>query len=217
MKAGRYVLLAISDNGCGMDSDTISKIFDPFFTTKEIGKGTGLGLATVYGIVKQNGGHIWVYSELNRGTTFKVYLPAADHKVGLAPKSEAERLPPKAVGKTVLLVEDDSLMRRVTRQMLEDHGYIVVEAEDGKMALERLQSHAKGIDVALTDVVMRGMSGPELALELTKLHPAMKVVYMSGYTGELIAQHNGIDREIPLLEKPFTKASLLKTIHAAVV
>ncbi len=217
MKAGRYVLLAISDNGCGMDSVTISKIFDPFFTTKEIGKGTGLGLATVYGIVKQNGGHIWVYSELNRGTTFKIYLPAADHKVGLAPKFEAERLPPKVAGKVVLLVEDDSLMRRVTRQILEDHGYSVVEAEDGKMALERLQSHAKGMDVALTDVVMRGMSGPELALELTKLHPAMKVVYMSGYTGELIVQHNGIDREIPLLEKPFTKASLLKIIHAALV
>src|ERR1019366_7832460 len=181
MKAGRYVLLAISDNGCGMDPVTLSKIFDPFFTTKEVGKGTGLGLATVYGIVKQSGGHIWVYSEPNRGTTFKIYLPAADHKLGLAPKAEAETLPPKAHGKTVLLVEDDDLMRGMTRQMLEDHGYGVVEAEDGNSALERLGSHDGSIDVALTDVVMRGMSGPEFARELRNSHPDINVVYMSGY------------------------------------
>ncbi len=214
MKPGRYVLLAISDNGCGMDAVTLSKIFDPFFTTKEIGKGTGLGLATVYGIVKQSGGHIWVYSELNRGTTFKIYLPAADHKVGMAPKSEIEALPPKADGKTVLLVEDDDLMRTMTRQMLEDHGYRVVEADGAKQALECLGSNSS-IDLTLTDVVMRGMSGPELALQLTNLSPAMKVVYMSGYTGELIAQGNGLSQEITLLEKPFTKAALLKILHAA--
>lgn len=212
--AGRYVLLAISDNGIGMDPVTLTKIFDPFFTTKEIGKGTGLGLATVYGIVKHNGGYILVYSELNHGTTFKVYLPAADHKLGLAPKFEAEALPPKAHGRTVLLVEDDALMRTVTRQMLQDHGYAVVEAEDGNSALERLRSHAASIDVALTDVVMRGMSGPEFARRLKNLHPAISVVYMSGYTGELIAQSDGLDHGT-LLEKPFTKAALLKTLHAA--
>jgi CheY-like chemotaxis protein len=216
MKAGRYVLLAISDNGCGMDPVTLSKIFDPFFTTKEVGKGTGLGLATVYGIVKQSGGHIWVYSEPNRGTTFKIYLPAADHKLGLAPKAKAEALPPKAHGKTVLLVEDDDLMRGMTRQMLEDHGYGVVEAEDGNSALEHLGSRDGSIDVALTDVVMRGMSGPEFARLLRNSHPAINVVYMSGYTGELIAQAEGLDQGITLLEKPFTKAALLKTIHAAI-
>ena len=137
MKPGRYVLLAISDNGCGMDAVTLSKIFDPFFTTKEIGKGTGLGLATVYGIVKQSGGNVLVYSEPNRGTTFKVYFPAADHKMGIAPKAEAETLPPRAQGKTVLLVEDDVLMRGLTRQLLEGHGYVVVEADDGNAALAR--------------------------------------------------------------------------------
>ena len=215
MKPGRYVMLAISDNGCGMDAITLSKIFDPFFTTKELGKGTGLGLATVYGIVKQSGGNVLVYSEPNRGTTFKVYFPAADHKMGLAPKAEAEVLPPRAQGKTVLLVEDDALMRNLTRQMLEAHGYVVVEAENGNAALERLRSNSIGFDLALTDVVMRGMSGPELALQIIGSHPNTKVLYMSGYTGELIAQNDGGQLEIPLLEKPFTRAALLKAIHAA--
>ncbi len=214
MKPGRYVLLAISDNGCGMDAVTLSKIFDPFFTTKEIGKGTGLGLATVYGIVKQSGGNVLVYSEPNRGTTFKVYFPAADHKMGIAPKAEAEALPPRAQGKTVLLVEDDVLMRGLTRQLLEGHGYVVVEAEDGNAALARLRSNSETFDVALTDVVMRGMSGPELALQIMSSHPGTKVIYMSGYTGELIAQNDGSRLDIPLLEKPFTRAALLKAVHA---
>ena len=133
LKPGRYVLLAISDNGIGMDAVTLSKIFDPFFTTKEVGKGTGLGLATVYGIVKHSGGHIWVYSEPNRGTTFKIYLPAADHKLGIAPKvRNPRRCLRKRMVKRFLLVEDDALMRSLTRQMLEDHGYSVVEAEGRK-------------------------------------------------------------------------------------
>jgi PAS domain S-box-containing protein len=213
MKAGRYVLLAISDNGIGMDPITLSKIFDPFFTTKEVGKGTGLGLATVYGIVKQSGGHIWVYSEPNRGTTFKIYLPAADHKLGILPKTEVEALPPRARNKTLLLVEDDRLMRTVISEMLQNHGYAVVEAEDGNAAIERL--HHNSIDVVLTDVVMRGMSGPEFARRLKISHPAINVVYMSGYTGELLTQADGFDEGITLLEKPFTKATLLKTMHKA--
>lgn len=215
LKAGRYVLLAISDNGSGMDEVTASQIFEPFFTTKEVGKGTGLGLATVYGIVKQHGGHIWVYSEVGRGTTFKIYLPAADHKLGLAPKAETEALPPKVQGKTVLLVEDDALMRTLTRQMLLDHGYSVIEAEDGSAALQKLKSNTRSIDLTLTDVVMRGMSGPELALELTRQYPGMKVVYMSGYTGELIAQNGDSMQGIAMLDKPFTRAALLKKIHAS--
>ena len=214
MAAGRYVMLAISDNGSGMDENTISRIFEPFFTTKEMGKGTGLGLATVYGIVKQSGGHIWVYSEPGRGTTFKIYLPCADHKMGIAPETHAEMLPPRRDGTTLLLAEDDAIMRKLTRKMLEEHGYKVLEADNGKAALELIASDHVSVDLALTDVVMKEMSGPELVLRLLDSHPQMKVVYMSGYTGELIAKQ-GLNSGIRLLEKPFTRASLLNTIDAA--
>jgi len=213
MTAGRYVMLAVSDNGSGMDQATVSRIFEPFFTTKEMGKGTGLGLANVYAIVKQAGGHIWVYSEPGHGTTFRIYLPCADHKLGVVPEVKAEALPPRREGTTILLVEDDEAMRSLTRQMLEEHGYRVVEAEDGKTALERVGSDHE-IDLTLTDVVMRGMSGPELVLRLTESHPEMKILYMSGYTGDLVSDRKA-DAGIALLEKPFTRASLLKTVHAA--
>jgi len=212
MAPGRYVMLAISDNGVGMDEATRSRIFEPFFTTKEIGKGSGLGLATVYGIVTQSGGHVWVYSEVGHGTTFKIYLPSADHKLGADSETRAEALPPKRDGFTILLAEDDPLMRRLTRKMLEEHGYIVLEAIDGEAALEVIRSER--IDLILTDVVMKGMNGPELVLRLIDSHPEMKVVYMSGYTGELIAKR-GVDSGIRLLEKPFTRADLLKTVDAA--
>jgi PAS domain S-box-containing protein len=214
MKAGRYVMLAVSDNGVGMDESTRSRIFEPFFTTKEMGKGTGLGLATVYGIVKQSGGDIWVYSEPDRGTTFKIYFPSAEHKVGTAPAEQAEALPARREGVTLLLAEDDPLMRRLTKKMLEQHGYTVLESEDGQTALDALTANHKKIDVVLTDVVMKGMSGPELVLRLMDRHPEVKVVYMSGYTGELVA-NQGVEGGIRLLEKPFTRASLLKMIDAA--
>ena len=136
MTAGRYVLLAISDNGIGMDEATRSRIFEPFFTTKDSGKGTGLGLATVYGIIKQNGGHIWVYSELGHGTTFKIYLPSAEHKLGIGQEARAEALPAKREGMTVLLAEDDPILRKLTRKMLEAHGYKVMEAIDGEAAMD---------------------------------------------------------------------------------
>jgi CheY-like chemotaxis protein len=208
---GRYVVLAVSDNGTGMDEATRARIFEPFFTTKEIGKGSGLGLATVYGIVKQSGGHVWVYSEPGHGTTFKIYLPSAEHKVGSAPEAPREALPPRREGVTVLLAEDDAVMRRLTRKMLEGHGYQVLEAEDGQSALQVIASHPGPIHLVLTDVVMKGMNGPELVLRIMDSHTETKVVYMSGYTGELVA-HQGIDTGIRLLEKPFTRADLLKTI-----
>jgi signal transduction histidine kinase len=215
MPAGRYTMLAVSDTGTGMDRETASRIFEPFFTTKETGKGTGLGLATVYGIVKQAGGHIWVYSEPGRGTTFKTYFPCADQKIGLAPEPATESILPARAGTTILLVEDDEIMRTLTRKMLEENGYNVVAAKDGQVALEVIGSMDGRIDLILTDVVMRGLSGPELVLRVNASHPEIKVLYMSGYTGELIAEHEGLHRSIDLLEKPFTRAALLKSVHSA--
>ena len=215
MAAGKYVLLTVSDTGTGMDETTISRIFEPFFTTKETGKGTGLGLATVYGIVKQSAGHILVYSEPGHGTTFKIYLPSAEHKIGIGSGTEVETVSPKRQAATILLVEDDEIMRSLTRQLLQEHGYTVVEADDGKSALEWAESHPVPVDLLLTDVVMRRMSGPELVERLHASRPDLKVVYMSGYTGELIAEREMLKRGITLLEKPFTRTALLNTIHAS--
>ena len=213
MAAGKYVQLAISDTGNGMDEATVSRIFEPFFTTKEAGKGTGLGLATVYGFVMLSAGHILVYSEPGHGTTFKIYLPNAEHKIGLASKAEAETVGPKRHGTKILLVEDDETMRSLTRKVLEEHGYTVVEADDGKSALEWAEAHPGPIDLLLTDVVMRRMSGPELVDRLSAAQPNLKIIYMSGYTGELIAEREVLKRGITLLEKPFTRTALLNTIH----
>ena len=215
MTAGRYVMLSVSDNGAGMNKQTVARIFEPFFTTKEAGKGTGLGLSTVYGIVKQSGGNIWVYSEPGRGTTFKVYLPSAEHKIELIARPEAEPLPPRREGITVLVVEDDDLMRAATRRMLEEHGYTVIEAANGSAALQLLDSSRTHIELALTDVIMPGMSGPELAMRLIESRPAVRAVYMSGYTGQLLSEQDGVRPDIALLEKPFTRAALLKTLHEA--
>jgi len=216
MKPGKYVLLSISDSGSGMDEATVARIFEPFFTTKEAGKGTGLGLAIVYGIVKQSGGHIWVYSEPGRGTTFKIYLPSAEEKIGLPAELPLEAgVATRRGTATILLVEDDDIMRSLTRRLLEEQGYKILEAGDAKAALELASADHTQIDLLLTDVVMRGLSGPELVLRLSELRPATKVVYMSGFTGELIAEHDGTINGIALLEKPFTRASLLKTIQAA--
>jgi PAS domain S-box-containing protein len=214
MAPGKYVMLAVSDTGTGMNEGTVSRIFEPFFTTKEAGKGTGLGLATVYGIVKQSGGHIMVYSEPGQGTTFKIYLPSVEHKIGLGSKPEAEGVSPKRHGTSILLVEDDEIMRGLTRKLLEEHGYAVIEADDGKSALEWVESHPDRIDLLLTDVVMRRMSGPELVERLNASQPNLKIVYMSGYTGELMANREVLKTGVTLLEKPFSRTALLNTIHA---
>ncbi len=211
---GRYVMLAVSDNGIGMDASIRTRIFEPFFTTKDVGKGTGLGLATVYGIVHQNRGHIWVYSELGHGTSFKIYLPCAAEKAGFVNEADEEHVPAKVEGVTVLLVEDDPLLRRLTKHMLEDQGYTVIEAENGSAALEKSASHKGSLDLVLTDVVMPVVSGPQLILQLVESRPESKFLYMSGYTGELVTEQ-GADSNIALLEKPFTRASLLRAVQRA--
>jgi two-component system, cell cycle sensor histidine kinase and response regulator CckA len=213
-KAGSYVALRVSDTGHGMDKATQARIFEPFFTTKGPGKGTGLGLSTVYGIVKQNGGHIQVYSEPGKGTTFTIYLPQA---VGAA---EALKAPEAAIAlprgaETVLLVEDEEALRILARNCLETYGYTVLEVADANAALLRAQQHTGPIGLLLTDVVMPGMNGRELAIRLTRSRPEMKVLYMSGYARDLIAQYGVLDPDILLLEKPFTLLTLLTKVYQA--
>ena len=184
MTPGDYVLLAVSDSGVGMEPAIVSRIFEPFFTTKEVGKGTGLGLSTVYGIVQQSGGHIFVYSEPGRGTTFKVYLPSAEAKIEQDTGAEIQPEFAKGAKATILLVEDDELIRALTRQMLEEHGYHIVEASDGVSALKLAQTNGNRFDLVLTDVVMKAMSGPEMVRELNKSNLAPKVtLYVRLSTG----------------------------------
>jgi len=213
MPAGDYVLLAASDTGTGMDKSTLSRIFEPFFTTKEVGKGAGLGLATVYGIVKRSGAHIFVYSELGLGTTFKIYFPCAEDRIGPRSNPETETGPLTAkTAHTILLVEDDEIMRSLTRQILEENGYKVIEAGDGQTAIEWMNANSTPIDLLLTDVAMRRISGPELADRLKATQPKLKVAFMSGYTGELMANREMLKPAATLLQKPFTRSALLKTI-----
>ncbi len=213
MTPGDYVLLEVSDSGVGMEPGIVSRIFEPFFTTKEVGKGTGLGLSTVYGIVQQSGGHIFVYSEPGRGTTFKVYLPSAEAKIERDPGAEIQPEFAKRAKATILLVEDDELIRGLTKQMLEEHGYQILEASDGVSALKLAHTNGNRFDLVLTDVVMKGTSGPEMVRELNKSNLAPKVIYMSGYTGELIGENDIHATGSTLLEKPFTRTALLKAVQ----
>jgi nitrogen-specific signal transduction histidine kinase/ActR/RegA family two-component response regulator len=212
VRPGAYVMLAVSDTGCGMDAETRSHIFEPFFTTKEKGKGTGLGLASVYGTVKQSGGHIWVYSEPGHGTTFKVYLPRIEDALEKVGKSE--RLPVSLRGAgTILLVEDEEAVRDLVRESLQQNGYTVLEAKDGTEALRISKRYKDPIHLLLTDVIMPGMNGRELAQGLASSHSDMKVLYMSGYTENAVVHDGVLDSGMALLQKPFTRDQLAKRVR----
>lgn len=210
---GRYVMLAVSDNGRGMDADTLANLFEPFFTTKPIGQGTGLGLATVYGIVKQNEGFINVYSEVGQGATFRIYLPRHDAEPQAA---EAAERPQLAGGhEAVLLVEDEQPLLELGRRILQQLGYTVLAARSPAEALALAQEHEGPIHLLVTDVVMPEMNGRELAERLRLLRPEMKCLYMSGYTANVIAHRGVVDEGVQFLQKPFTVASIAAQVRAA--
>ncbi len=212
MKPGAYVQLSVSDSGTGMDAETQAHIFEPFFTTKEKGKGTGLGLATVYGIVKQSGGFIWVYSEVGKGTSFKIYLPRVD-------KAEEQVSVPRVTTEaphgteTILLTEDETDVREIARQFLESGGYQVIEAKDGIEALQLARENRGKIDLLVTDMVMPGMTGRELAVRLEQEHPEIGVVFMSGYSEHAATEMADADPSVRLLTKPFSRTALLRTVR----
>lgn len=211
VRPGTYVVMAVSDTGVGMDAETQLHIFEPFFTTKEVGKGTGLGLAMVYGIVKQSGGFIWLYSEKGLGTTFKLYFPMTS--------AQGERTSPKPVSlekfagkETILLVEDEKALRETTQEFLEASGYTVLQAGNADEALT-LANNNGHIHLLLTDVVMPGKSGRQLAEQLTANAPKLRVLYMTGYTDDMVVQHGVLQEGVALVQKPFTRAGLLKRVR----
>jgi CheY-like chemotaxis protein len=210
--AGEYVLLAVSDTGSGMDAETLSHIFEPFFTTKEPGRGTGLGLPSVYGIVKQSGGGIWVYSEPGRGSTFKIYLPL---QVASESRDRARAGPARPVRgrETILLAEDEPQIRQMVRDALQGFGYTVLVAVDVLDCRQLAETHPGKIDLLLTDVVMPAMSGRELAEHVRVLRPGIRVLYMSGYTDDAISRHGLLLPGCDLIEKPFTPTVLAQRIR----
>jgi CheY-like chemotaxis protein len=202
---GPYVVLAVSDSGHGMSRETAARVFEPFYTTKPIGKGTGLGLATVYGIVKQSEGYVWTYSELGKGTTFKIYLPLAAEARA---QGQAPPPAPRASGEVVLLVEDEPVVRQMASRVLQEYGYGVIEASDGREALGLLERGDGKIRLMVTDVVMPGMDGRELARRAEALSPGLPVLYMSGYTDDEIVRRGLLEAGQPFLQKPFNPETL---------
>ena len=210
-KPGRYVLVSITDTGCGMDRETMSRVFEPFFTTKGMNQGTGLGLSMVYGIVKQHNGMITVYSEVDKGTTFKVYLPHSERAaedVGTKIEGEVPR-----GDETILVVEDDEAVRGLTRQVLEAAGYTVLEAVDGRDALQCFRKHHDHIHLTLLDVVMPGMGGREAYKEMLKVNPELKALFASGYSENAIHTNFVLDSGLALLKKPYSRDELLRAVR----
>jgi len=212
---GRYVMLAVTDTGVGMTPDILAQLFEPFFTTKDDGVGAGFGLSTVYGIVKQSGGHIDVYSEVGRGTTFKVYLPRVDQPADAL--TAPTRPPPQSTrgSETILLVEDDDLVRNVTCSMLAAFGYSVLEAKTGDQALSLSERHAGPVHLVLTDIVMPRMDGKQLVGRISHARPGVRVMYMSGYTENAILHQGEIDPGTSFLQKPFGPEELAAKLRKA--
>ncbi|HXN53587.1 MAG TPA: PAS domain S-box protein [Candidatus Acidoferrum sp.] len=213
-KPGDYIMIAISDTGCGMDRDTLARVFEPFFTTKEQGKGTGLGLATVYGIVKQSGGHVTVYSELSHGTTFKILMPRSREKAA-QPESIQDELTAPSGTEVILLVEDEESLRTVMKSYLVNKGYLVLDAADPGEAIEVAEKASKPPDLLLTDVVLPQTSGVKLAQRLAALYPKMKVLYVSGYTADAIVHHGARSADFVFLSKPFSLNTLGRKVRSA--
>jgi CheY-like chemotaxis protein len=211
VQPGRYVCLAVTDTGQGMSEGTRARLFEPFFTTKEVGKGTGLGLSTIYGIVKQYGGDIWEYTEPGRGTTFKVYLPAAAGTPD-APATALDRSILRG-SETILLVEDDTVLRELTGRLLQDLGYKVLAAASGEEAIRISSLHAGKVHLLLTDVVMPNVNGPDVSEWLKRLKRQTRVLYMSGYPAETVVQHGVLDPDASFLEKPFTPETLARKVR----
>ena len=209
---GPYILLAVSDTGTGMDQETQARIFEPFFTTKEQGKGTGLGLSTVYGVVKQSGGFIWVYSELGKGTSFKIYLPRVDQPIDAAGKVATYSEAPRGT-ETVLLAEDEADVRELAREFLEAAGYTVIEARNGQEALKLAAGRSEEIDLLVSDLVMPGMTGQQLAALLQQQDPSLRVIFMSGYSEHAAAEAAQAGSSVRILTKPFNRMALLRTIR----
>jgi CheY-like chemotaxis protein len=211
---GEYVMLAVADSGCGMDDETLGHLFEPFFTTKESNKGTGLGLATVYGVIKQNKGFIDVRSELNRGTTFEVYLPR--HETETSNLEELSHREPTERGhETILVVEDEPVILRVTKRMLEKLGYTVMTASSPGEAIDRAREYGGAIDLLLTDVIMPEMNGRDLAKSILTSYPSIKRLFMSGYTADVIAHHGVLAEGVNFIEKPFSTEGLGDKVRAA--
>jgi CheY-like chemotaxis protein len=200
-------MLAVSDTGCGMDSGTMSHLFEPFFTTKELGKGTGLGLATVYGVVKQNNGFITVYSEPGQGSTFRIYLPRHLAKAVPLPEKGSDK-PSQRGHETVLLVEDEPAILKMTTMMLEREGYTVIPAGTPGQAIRLANEHHGNIHLLMSDVVMPEMNGRDLANNILSLYPHLKCLFMSGYTANVIAHRGILDESVNFIQKPFSKSGL---------